>query len=209
MDKQTILTKVNEICDTHKYNLDDSFRDKFSEKFANRISEDVKEINDEMVGSLEFNLETSFSAMSKGLAKESAKWKAEKKALEGKITELSVPNQKDEKVEKTTEIPEEIKKQLEQLQEWQKEKEQSARLQNIANLAKKDIREDLQSNFDTFMKIVQPDFEQTDEEIAKKIYADFSSVFNGSISGNIKPLSPENKVKELDNLLNSVSKVKI
>ena len=76
MEKEEILKQVNDICDTHKFNLVDANKEKFVDKMIERTDFTAENFdNDKFKSDLEFMLESSFHFQSGKLAQEAAEWK--------------------------------------------------------------------------------------------------------------------------------------
>jgi hypothetical protein len=78
----------------------------------------------------------------------------------------------------------------------------------IVDLAKKGIRQDLHGSFDTYAKDYEAKLDVTSEEQAKKLTERFQAIFKDSI-GDIKPLAPKQIEKRDNEFLDSIPEVKV
>lgn len=209
MTKEDVLQKANEYCTEKAYTnetLTDDFKDKFSDFFSKRYR-DATPDDEAMIADLKFNLDTAFSATSKGLTSKQKAFEEKENEYKNQIEELN------KKIVKPTtkqdfEIPEEIKTQLEELQKFKNEEAKKSKFNEIVDLAKKNIRQDLHGSFDAYTKDYEAKLDVTSEEQAKKLTARFQAIFKDSI-GDIKPLAPKQVQKQEDEFLDSLPKVKV
>ena len=212
MTKEDVLQKANDYCTEKAYTsetLTDDFKDKFSDFFAKRYP-DATPDDEAMIADLKFNLDTAFSATSKGLTSKQKAFETKENEYKNQIAELNKkigkPTQQPPKPE--IEIPEEIKTQLEELQKFKNEEAKKSKFNEIVDLAKKGIRQDLHGSFDTYAKDYEAKLDVTSEEQAKKLTERFQAIFKDSI-GDIKPLAPKQIEKRDDEFLASIPEVKV
>ena len=212
MTKEDVLQKANDYCTEKAYTsetLTDDFKDKFSDFFAKRYP-DATPDDEAMIADLKFNLDTAFSATSKGLTSKQKAFETKENEYKNQIAELNKkigkPTQQPPKPE--FEIPEEIKTQLEELQKFKNEEAKKSKFNEIVDLAKKGIRQDLHGSFDTYAKDYEAKLDVTSEEQAKKLTERFQAIFKDSI-GDIKPLAPKQIEKRDDEFLASIPEVKV
>jgi hypothetical protein len=213
MTKEDVLQKANEYCTEKAYTsetLTDDFKDKFSDFFSKKYAE--TEPDDEtMIADLKFNLDTAFSATSKGLTSKQKAFETKENEYKNQIAELNkkIAKHTDDKKEPPTyELPEDVKTQLEELQKFKNEEAKKSKFNEIVDLAKKNIRQDLHGSFDAYTKDYEAKLDVTSEEQAKKLTARFQAIFKDSI-GDIKPLAPKQVQKQEDEFLDSLPKVKV
>lgn len=202
---EEVLQKVTDYCTEKQYTLNDDFRSQFSEKFA-KVNTDA-DINDENVlNSIKFNLDTAFSAASKELKIKDETWKNKESEYLKQIEALK----KNPKVEETkvVELPEEIKKELGELTKFKEEKQKQEKRAKVLNIAKNKVREDLHSNLEEVLSIMQLDYSKTDEELAQQLDSNFTKIYTGKI-GDIRPISSHSKETKDEDWLNGVKKVQI
>jgi len=75
-------------------------------------------------------------------------------------------------------------------------------------LAKEGIREDLHASFDKYAKKCVIDMEKEDKEQADAFRAEFQEIFKDTI-GDIKPLTPVQSQKQVDDVIASIPKIKV
>ena len=212
MTKEDVLQKANEYCTEKAYTsetLTDDFKDKFSDFFSKKYAE--TEPDDEtMIADLKFNLDTAFSATSKGLTSKQKAFETKENEYKNQIAELNkkIAKPAPQPPKPEFEIPEEIKTQLEELQKFKNEEAKKSKFNEIVDLAKKGIRQDLHGSFDTYAKDYEAKLDVTSEEQAKKLTERFQAIFKDSI-GDIKPLAPKQIEKRDDEFLASIPEVKV
>lgn len=212
MTKEEVLQRANDYCNERSYDsetLTDDFKDKFAEFFAKR--HEAAGIDDDgILDEIKFNLDTARSASTKGRAAQQKSFETKENGYKSQIEELNKkiakPQQQHE--QPRFELPEDVKTQLEELQKFKNEEAKKTKFNEIVEMAKKDIRQDLHSSFDTYAKDYEAKLDVTSEEQAKKLTARFQAIFKDSI-GDIKPLAPKQVQKQEDEFLDSLPKVKV
>ena len=209
MNKEEVLQKVGEICETHKYNLEDTFRDKFSEKFVesyNGVELDADSA-DKILG---ITLQTAYAAKSQSLANAQKAYEAKEAELKTEIEKLKAKGGMPPIKEKDGEgfkLPEEIQKQLDDLKEWKTSQNKNTKMEEVIQIAKKSIREDLHPSFVKYFSKQGIDINLSSDELAKKAISDFSDIFTDTI-GDIKPRSAGGHNQTYADLLKDVKPIK-
>lgn len=203
-----VLEKVGAYCTEKQYTLNDDFRSKFSEKFANANAE--ADINDENVlNSIKFNIDTAFSATSKELKIKDEAWRTKEadylKQIETLKKNHKVEDPKPAETEPELKIPDDLKSELEELKKFREENQKREKRANVLKLAQKNVREDLHSDLEGVLNIMQLDYSKEDAELARQLNDNFTTLYKGKI-GDVKPKSPNTNQKQYDELLKNVPK---
>lgn len=209
MTKEDVLQKANEYCSEKGYTsetLTDEFKDKFSDFFAKKYPDATAE-DEAMIADLQFNLNTAFSATSKGITSKQKAFEEKETEYQKQIEELNKKLGKT-KVVKEPVIPKEIQEQLDELKKFKNEEAKKNKRTNILEIAKKNIRQDLHKSFETFASGVDVVLDKEDREQAQAMVARFQEIFKDSI-GDIKPLAPKQTQKRDDEVISSLSRVKV
>ena len=80
--------------------------------------------------------------------------------------------------------------------------------ENVMEIAKKLTREDLHKSLSSYAKDFAINMDESDEEQAKRLTSRFQEIFKDSI-GDIKPLAPKVTLKQEEEFIESLPKVKI
>lgn len=213
MTKEDVLQKVNDYCSEKSYTsetLTDEFKSQFSDFFVKRHQDG--DINDEgIISELQFNLNTAFSATSKGITLKAKTFEQKESDYKRQIAELSKkePTTNDDVVKHDTfELPQEIKKQLEELESFKNEQKRNEKFKEVLALAKDGVRQDLHGTLEKYAKDFAISLDEDSKEQAKRLTAKFQDIFKDSI-GNIKPLAPTVSIKQEEEYLASIPKIKI
>ena len=210
MTKEEVLQKANEYCSEKGYTnetLTDEFKEKFSDFFSKKYQE--TDANDEsMLEDLHFNLNTAFSATSKGVTSKQKAFEEKENEYLSQIEELNKKLGKRNKTKDELVIPKEIQEQLDELKKFKNDEAKKERFENILNIAKKGIRQNLHKSFETFAKGIDVVLDKDDKEQAKAMVERFQEIFMDSI-GDIKPLAPKQTQKNDREFLESLPKVKV
>lgn len=210
MTKEEVLQKANEYCSEKGYTnetLTDEFKEKFSDFFSKKYQE--TDANDEsMLEDLHFNLNTAFSATSKGVTSKQKAFEEKENEYLSQIEELNKKLGKRNKTKDELVIPKEIQEQLDELKKFKNDEAKKERFENILNIAKKGIRQNLHKSFETFAKGIDVVLDKDDKEQAKAMVERFQEIFMDSI-GDIKPLAPKQTQKNDREFLDSLPKVKV
>ena len=209
MTKEEVLQRANDYCNERSYDgetLTDEFKEKFADFFVKRHPEasiDDEGIDDE----IKFNLDTARSAAVKGLAKKQTNFDSEKLELTRQIEELNKKIAKKPK-EKEVEIPKELQDKLNELEQFKDAQRKQEKYKSVLALAKKGVREDLQTSFEKYASEFTVNLDESDEEQAKRLTTRFQDIFRDSI-GDIKPLAPKQTQKQEQEFIESIPKVKV
>lgn len=212
MTKEEVLQRANDYCNERSYDsetLTDDFKDKFAEFFAKR--HEAAGIDDEgILDEIKFNIDTARSASTKGRAAQQRSFETKENGYKNQIAELNKKIAKPQQQQEPPkfELPEEIKTQLAELERFKNDEAKKTKFNEIVDLAKKGIRQDLHSSFDTYAKDYEAKLDATSEEQAKKLTERFQAIFKDSI-GDIKPLAPKQVQKQEDEFLDSLPKIKV
>ena len=210
MTKEEVLQKANEYCSEKGYTnetLTDEFKEKFSDFFSKKYQE--TDANDEsMLEDLHFNLNTAFSATSKGVTSKQKAFEEKENEYLSQIEELNKKLGKRNRTKDELVIPKEIQEQLDELKKFKNDEAKKERFENILNIAKKGIRQNLHKSFETFAKGIDVVLDKDDKEQAKAMVERFQEIFMDSI-GDIKPLAPKQTQKTDREFLDSLPKVKV
>jgi len=208
---EEILQKVNEHCTEKQYTLNDGFRSKFSEKFA-EANPDVDITDEKVLNSIKFNIDTAFSAASKELKMKDETWKSKEseylKQIETfkKKNELVDPDAAKKKV--AFELPDDLKKELEEIKKFKEQKRMQEKRANVLQIAQKKVREDLKSNLEDVLNIMELDYSKDENELAEKLNSSFTKLYKDKI-GDIRPGSSNSNKPKDEDWLNGVKKVQI
>ena len=105
-------------------------------------------------------------------------------------------------------FPEEVKNQLKELEDFKNNARKREKFNEVLELAKKGVREDLHRSFEKFASDFAVTLDETSEEQAKKLTTRFQDIFKDSI-GDIKPLAPRQTQKRDEEFLSSLPKIKV
>lgn len=211
MTKEEVLQKVTDYCNEKSYTsatLTDAFKDKFADHFQKANPE--ADINDEaIIASMKFAINTAFSSASDIVTLKTNEWTSKENDYKTQIQDLqkkvkTPPTQEPPKVE----LPEEVAKQLKELQEFKDAQNKQEKFANVMKLAKAGIREDLHASFDKYAKKCVIDMGKEDKEQADAFRAEFQEIFKDTI-GDIKPLTPVQSQKQVDDIIASIPKIKV
>ena len=213
MTKEEVLQKVNDYCTEKQYTaatLTDSFKDKFADHFQKANAEG--DINDEsMIANLKFALNTAFSSASELATVKTTEFTTKENGYKSQIEELKkkIPSgQQRQQQQQQLEIPQEIKDQLEELKQYKNERSKQEKYANIVELAKKDIRDDLHSSFEKYVKDCEVRLDKGDKEQADALVARFKDIFKDTL-GDIRPQKPVTTQKQVEDVIGSVPKIKV
>lgn len=210
MTKEDVLQKVTDYCNEKSYTsatLTDAFKDKFADHFQ-KANPDA-DINDEaIIASMKFAINTAFSSASDIVTLKTNEWTSKENDYKTQIQDLqkrlkTTPTQQQE-----TKLPEEVAQQLKELQEFKDAQNKQEKFANVMKLAKAGIREDLHASFDKYSKKCVIDMEKEDKEQADAFRAEFQEIFKDTI-GDIKPLTPVQSQKQVDDIIASIPKIKV
>lgn len=210
MTKEEVLQKVNDYCTEKQYTtatLTDSFKDKFADHFLKANPEG--DVNDENVlKSLKFALNTAFSSASELATVKTTEFTTKENGYKSQIAELQKKVKTPPTPQVEPHIPQEVQDQLKELKAYKDERSRKEKLEQIIALAKKDIRQDLHSEFDVFIKDYEVKDDVAVDEQAKKLHSRFQEIFKAKI-GDIKPLAPKATKEQDAELIGSIPKIKI
>lgn len=211
MTKEEVLQKVNDYCNEKSYTtatLTDGFKDKFAEHFQ-KLNPDG-DINDETVlGNLKFNLNTAFSSASQIVTDKTRAFETKENEYKSQIAELQKKLGEQSITPPTPPaIPKEVQDQLDELKRFKSEGVKKEKFKNIIQIAKTGIRQDLHKSFETYAKSYNVLLDKEDKEQAESLVANFQEIFKDSI-GDIKPMRPQQTIKQDEEFLSSLPKIKI
>lgn len=210
MTKEEVLQKVTDYCNEKSYTsatLTDAFRDKFADHFQKANPE--ADINDEaIIASMKFAINTAFSSASDIVTLKTNEWTSKENDYKTQIQDLQKKVKKPTAQEDEPKLPEEVAKQLKELKEFKDAQNKQEKFANVMKLAKAGIREDLHSTFDKYAKKCVIDMEKEDKEQADAFRAEFQEIFKDTI-GDIKPLTPVQSQKQVDDIIASIPKIKV
>ena len=210
MTKEEVLQKVTDYCNEKSYTsatLTDAFRDKFADHFQ-KANPDA-DINDEAIlASMKFAINTAFSSASDIVTLKTNEWTTKENDYKTQIQDLQKKVKKPTTQEDEPKLPEEVAKQLKELQEFKDAQNKQEKFANVMKLAKAGIREDLHASFDKYAKKCVIDMGKEDKEQADAFRAEFQEIFKDTI-GDIKPLTPVQSQKQVDDIIASIPKIKV
>lgn len=210
MTKEEVLQKVTDYCNEKSYTsatLTDAFKDKFADHFQ-KANPDA-DINDEaIIASMKFAINTAFSSASDIVTLKTNEWTSKENDYKTQIQDLQKRVKPTPAQQQETKLPEEVAKQLKELQEFKDAQNKQEKFANVMKLAKAGIREDLHASFDKYAKKCVIDMEKEDKEQADAFRAEFQEIFKDTI-GDIKPLTPVQSQKQVDDIIASVPKIKV
>jgi len=186
MDKEEILQKVGNICETHKYNLDDSFRDKFSDKFVenyNGVELDADSA-DKILG---ITLQTAYAAKSQSLANAQKSYEAKEAELKTEIEKLKGLSNLSKDDEIKPALPKETQDTLNELVTFYKKEQEKNRKTEVIELATEGMTEEQTRGFKSFIKKQNLDYSKDPKDLAKSLSNDYLS-FVSEFIGDTKPL---------------------
>lgn len=209
MTKEEALQKVNDYCNEKSYTsatLTDGFKDKFAEHFAKRYP-DAAADDETALGDMKFALNSAFSGASLIITEKTTAFNSKETEYKNQIAEL---NKKlgNLPTPPKPELPKEVQEKLDKLEQFQIAENKRTKFAAIMEIAKKDVRQDLQESFSTFVKDFDVDLAKDDKEQATKWVEKFQEVMKPSI-GNIKPLAPQVTQKRDEEFLASLKKIKV
>lgn len=207
--KGMVVESINTYCTERKYGsetLTDDFKEKFSNIFVKKYDhQDVEE--SDVIADLKFNLDTAFNA-SLGLKNvQDADFTKKEDDYKKQIEELKKQKPRQQQ-QQETELPEEVKNQLKELEDFKNNARKRDKFNEVLELAKKGVREDLHRSFEKFASDFAVNLDETSEEQAKKLTTRFQDIFKDSI-GDIKPLAPRQTQKRDEEFLSSLPKIKV
>lgn len=205
MEKEEILKQVNDICDTHKFNLVDANKEKFVDKMIERTDFTAENFdNDKFKSDLEFMLESSFHFQSGKLAQEAAEWKKKEQDYLKKINQKPKADVELPKVE----LSEDVKSALEEIQNFKNEKLATQKRSEVMKESLKKIREDLHDDFKLFFEDEQIDATKDASELANHYTARFQKLFKNKV-GDVKPLSSDSRGNSFMDYLDKKRDIKL
>jgi TPP-dependent trihydroxycyclohexane-1,2-dione (THcHDO) dehydratase len=207
--KEMVVESINTYCTERKYGsetLTDDFKEKFSNIFVKKYDQQDVEESD-VIADLKFNLDTAFNA-SLGLKNvQDADFTKKEDDYKKQIEELKKQKPRQQQ-QQETELPEEVKNQLKELEDFKNNARKREKFNEVLELAKKGVREDLHRSFEKFASDFAVTLDETSEEQAKKLTTRFQDIFKDSI-GDIKPLAPRQTQKRDEEFLSSLPKIKV
>lgn len=207
--KEKVVESINTYCSERKYGsetLTDDFKEKFINSFVKKY--DQKDIEEgDMLADLKFNLDTAFNASLVLKNSQMADFSKKEDEYKNQIEELNKKLGK-KPHEQQVEIPKEIKDQLDELRKFKDEEAKKSKFKNIMDIAKKLTREDLHKSLASYAKDFAINMDESDEEQARKLTSRFQEIFKDSI-GDIKPLAPKVTLKQEEDFIQNLPKVKI
>lgn len=210
MTKEEALQKVNNYCNEKSYTnatLTDGFKDKFAEHLAKRYPDAA--VDDETAMSdMKFALNTAFSGASLIITEKNNAFTSKENEYKNQIQELNKKINGKQTQSEPFELPKDVQEKLERLEQFQITENKRTKFNAIMDIAKKGVREDLLSSFETFVKDYDVALDKGDKEQAYKWVEKFQEVMKPSI-GNIKPLAPQQTQKRDEEFLASLKKVKV
>lgn len=208
--KEMVVESINTYCTERKYGsetLTDGFKEKFSNSFVKKYEgQDVEEQS--VLTDLHFYLDTAFNA-SLDINKElTSQFTTKENDYKSQIAELKKQKPRQQQQQQETELPEEVKNQLKELEDFKNNARKRDKFNEVLELAKKGVREDLHRSFEKFASDFAVTLDETSEEQAKKLTTRFQDIFKDSI-GDIKPLAPRQTQKRDEEFLSSLPKIKV
>jgi hypothetical protein len=213
--KEKVLESMSTYCSDRKYGtetltLTDGFKEKFANFFTKKYEgKDVEEAD--LLADLHFNLDTAHSAAVNLKTVLDSDFTTKENNYKNQIAELNKkiakPKEHQEEPPKF-EMPDEVKEQLKELQKFKDEEAKKNKFNEIVNLAKKDIRQDLHGEFDIFIRDYEVKNDVSVEDQAKRLHSRFQEIFKSKI-GDIKPLAPKQVQKQEDDFIDALPKVKV
>lgn len=205
-----VVESINTYCTERKYGsetLTDGFKEKFSNSFVKKYEgQDVEEQS--VLTDLHFYLDTAFNA-SLDINKElTSQFTTKENDYKSQIAELKKQKPRQQQQQQETELPEEVKNQLKELEDFKNNARKRDKFNEVLELAKKGVREDLHRSFEKFASDFAVTLDETSEEQAKKLTTRFQDIFKDSI-GDIKPLAPRQTQKRDEEFLSSLPKIKV
>ena len=208
MTKEDVLQKANDYCTEKAYTnetLTDDFKERFSDFFAKKYP-DAQPDDETMIADLKFNLDTAFSATSKGVTSKQKAFEEKENDYKRQIAELNKKLGK--KTEKPFEIPKEVQDQLDELKSFKDREAKKEKYNNVMELAKKDIRQDLHKSFEAFANGTEVDLAKADKDQADALVKRFQEIFKDTI-GDIKPLAPQQTKQRDADVMSSLKRIKV
>lgn len=210
--KEEILEKVNQLCEEHKFDFNETFKDKFAETFAGKFAETA--IEDETLSTaIELSIIESGHARKNAFSESTKQWEAKEAEYQAKLKELEgeggskKPSKKETKKEEF-ELPEEYKAKLDAFNKWKQEQEEETQRSKIYEAAKKNVREDLHDSLKKYMGKQSISLTASVEDEAKRIVSDYQDVFKDTI-GETKPLASGGKAMKPEDYFKDLPKIKI
>lgn len=208
MTKEECLQRVNDYCNERSYDestLTPDFKDKFADFFSKKYP-DVAIDDEGALADLKFNLDTAKSAASKGRASLQQGFETKENDFKNQIAELNKKLGK--KTEKPFEIPKEVQDQLDELKTFKDREAKKEKYNNVMELAKKDIRQDLHKSFEAFANGTEVDLAKADKDQADALVKRFQEIFKDTI-GDIKPLAPQQTKQRDADVMSSLKRIKV
>lgn len=209
MTKEECLQRVNDYCNERSYDestLTPDFKDKFADFFSKKYP-DIAIDDEGALADLKFNLDTAKSAASKGRASLQKGFESKENDFKNQIAELNKKLGK-ETVKKTFEIPKEVQDQLDELKTFKDREAKKEKYNNVMELAKKDIRQDLHKSFEAFANGTEVDLAKADKDQADALVKRFQEIFKDTI-GDIKPLAPQQTKQRDADVMSSLKRIKV
>ena len=209
MTKEECLQRVNDYCNERSYDestLTHDFKDKFADFFSKKYP-DVAIDDESALADLKFNLDTAKSAASKGRASLQQGFESKENDFKNQIAELNKKLGK-KTVEKTFEIPKEVQDQLDELKTFKDREAKKEKYNNVMELAKKGIRQDLHKSFEAFANGTEVDLAKADKDQADALVKRFQEIFKDTI-GDIKPLAPQQTKQRDADVMSSLKRIKV
>lgn len=209
MTKEEALQKVNDYCNEKSYTnetLTDGFKDKFAEHLAKRYP-DAAADDETALGDMKFALNSAFSGASLIITEKTAGFTTKESEYKNQIEELKKQIGKPQD-DKTLKLSKEVQDKLDRLEQFQIAEDKRTKFAAIMEIAKKEVRQDLQESFEKFVKDNDVQLDKDNKEQADKWVERFQDVMKPSI-GSIKPLAPQVTQKREEEFFKSLSKIKV
>ena len=208
MNKEEALQKVNAYCTEKQYTtatLTDVFKEKFAEHFAKSYPD--APVDDEVaIANMKFALNSAFSGASLIITDKSKEFETKENDYKTKIAEL----EKKAKQSKPTELelPKDVQEKLAAYDKFMDGEKKVAKFKNIIEMAKSGIRQNLHTSFEKFAQDYDVQLDKEDKEQADALVTRFKEIFKSSV-GDITPLTPQQTVKQDEDFISSIPKVKV
>jgi hypothetical protein len=106
------------------------------------------------------------------------------------------------------EIPKELQEQIDALKALRDEETKKAKFNEILAIAKKSVRTNLHKSFETYAKGCSISLDKTNDEQAKMLVDAYQAIQMDSY-GDIHPLTPQQVIKQDDEVIKNVKKVEL
>jgi len=206
MNKEEALQKVNDYCNEKSYTnatLTDGFKDKFAEHLAKRYP-DAAADDETALSDMKFALNSVFSGASLIITEKTKEFETKENDYKSQLAEL---NKKIANVDKS-DIPDEVKNKLAELEDYKNQQSRKQKFDEIIELAKKGIRQDLHGSFEKYAQSYEAALDKESKEQADALVSRFQEIFKESI-GDIKPLTPKQTQKRDEEFIASIGKIKV